>query len=542
MKDRKKTKTQSITDLEEVRKRVSELEQSEAERRQAEQDARQQALELSILFSVCQMLAQAPPDSNEIALIMARQFVDVLGLPEASVSLYDPRNDTFQYLINYYHPKDAEPDDKNWAGKVIPSSDYPDSVRVMQTLEPFVAQASDPDIDSATLAYMKENEVKTEALFPMAVKGHFIGIIGLETWIEEHHYTPQEINLAMAMANQAAVALERAQLYETARREISERVRAEKTLRESEMRYRMLFERARDAIFLIEPSTGRYLDANAAAEHLTGWSISELKELTTYDITPLGAQERLQALADAKGTLDMEEVVYTNQDGSRKIALVSVVPLNEEVAFGLAHDITKRVQAERKLHEANDQLKNQLAEIKKLESSLREQAIRDSLTGLFNRRYMEETFQQELSRALRKEEAFSIVILDLDHLKKINDTHGHMIGGDKALQILADTLKKMCRVEDTICRYGGDEFLIILYDTSAQVAYKRVLEWKEAVAKIKIESGAGEFSVSFSAEVAEFPLHGLKGEEILIRADEALYQAKALGRNQVVVFNNGEQP
>ena len=120
MKDRKKTKTQSITDLEEVRKRVSELEQSEAERRQAEQDARQQALELSILFSVSLMLAQAPPDSNEIALIMARQFVDVLGLPEASVSLYDPRNDTFQYLINYYHPKDAEPDDKNWAGKVIP--------------------------------------------------------------------------------------------------------------------------------------------------------------------------------------------------------------------------------------------------------------------------------------------------------------------------------------------------------------------------------------------------------------------------------------
>ncbi|MBT3712128.1 MAG: GGDEF domain-containing protein [Anaerolineae bacterium] len=133
-------------------------------------------------------------------------------------------------------------------------------------------------------------------------------------------------------------------------------------------------------------------------------------------------------------------------------------------------------------------------------------------------------------------EGIGIVILDLDHLKKINDAYGHVEGGDKALTILADTLSEICRIEDTICRYAGDEFLIILYDTPAQAAYERALEWKEAVSKLKITSDKGEFSFTFSAGIAEFPLHGLTGEGILIRADQALYRAKELGRDQVVVF------
>jgi diguanylate cyclase (GGDEF)-like protein len=193
-------------------------------------------------------------------------------------------------------------------------------------------------------------------------------------------------------------------------------------------------------------------------------------------------------------------------------------------------------QAKQQLDAQNKQLQSQIIQIEDLQASLREQAIRDPLTGLYNRRHLDEVLTQACARALRKDELLSIVILDLDNLKEINDTYGHITGGDKALKALADIFKQMCRTEDTLCRYGGDEFLIILHDTTAQVAFERVLQWKEAITRVKITSPKGVFNIMFSAGVAEFPTHGLTGEETIIRADSALYSAKELGRNQVVVY------
>jgi len=196
-------------------------------------------------------------------------------------------------------------------------------------------------------------------------------------------------------------------------------------------------------------------------------------------------------------------------------------------------------QAQQQLDTQNKQLQTQIIQIEELQASLREQAIRDPLTGLYNRRHMEEVLTRECARALRKDELFSIVILDLDHLKEINDTYGHITGGDKALKSLAEIIKQMCRTEDTVCRYGGDEFLVILYDTPAQVAFERVLQWKEAITRAKITSSEGVFSIEFSAGVAEFPTHGSNGKETIIQADKALYCAKELGRNQVVIHQLG---
>ena len=199
-------------------------------RKQREEQIQQHSLESSTLYSVSQLLAQASPDTNEIALIIAHQFVDVLGLPEASIALYNPEDDTLRFLVDYYDDKDVGPDYENWVGNVISMSDFPVLGQVKETLKPLMIQVSDPNVDSKTLDFMKKHGTKTEVLFPMAVKGCFIGIIELETWSEEYNYTSREINLGMAMANQAAVALERAQLYETAQREISERMEAEEEI------------------------------------------------------------------------------------------------------------------------------------------------------------------------------------------------------------------------------------------------------------------------------------------------------------------------
>lgn len=231
----------------------------------------------------------------------------------------------------------------------------------------------------------------------------------------------------------------------------------------------------------------------------------------------LAAMERLQ-----NGYLDAKVTVTTNDE---------LGYLGERF-----NQMAGELRQKELLFNANVQLREQLVKIKELENQLREQAIRDPLTGLYNRRYMEEVLHQEIAKAARRKEPLSIVLLDVDVLKGINDTYGHFTGGDQALLLLAQKINALCRAEDTFCRYAGDEFVVLLYGTSPEVAYERALQWKEAISSVKMNAGDLEFGVSFSAGIASYPVHGSEGEELIHRADIALYQAKASGRNTAVVY------
>lgn len=259
-----------------------------------------------------------------------------------------------------------------------------------------------------------------------------------------------------------------------------------------------------------------------------------------------GLLQHLPVIVISSGD-DMQEVARCIEMGADDFLLKPLNPilLNARLSAALEKKrmqdqqqfyLKELQQTKQQLEIQNEQLMSHIGKIEGLQTALHEQAIRDPLTGLYNRRHMNEVLHQECARAMRKGERLSIVILDLDHFKEINDTFGHVIGGDKALKMLADTIKQMCRVEDTLCRYGGDEFLIILYDTPAQVASERALQWKEAVTRLKVDSPEGTFGITFSAGVAEFPTQGSTGEEVIIRADKALYRAKELGRNQIVAL------
>ncbi len=216
-----------------------------------------------------------------------------------------------------------------------------------------------------------------------------------------------------------------------------------------------------------------------------------------------------------------------------------VVTTNDEIGYlgERFNQMTAELRQKEILFNTNIQLRDQLAKIKALETALREQAIRDPLTGLFNRRYMKETLHRELAKASRGKKYLSIVIIDLDHLKEINDMYGHVEGGDQALLFLSEKIGALCRTENTFCRYAGDEFLVILYGTSKQVAYNRAMEWKEAMSKEKIAVGKREFGVSFSAGISEFPAHGLDARELIQNADKALYKAKDAGRDCVIIYD-----
>jgi signal transduction histidine kinase/DNA-binding response OmpR family regulator len=175
----------------------------------------QRAHEMGMLFNISQSLASAPLQSEEIATIICRQLAAVTGVPECSLSLLITTDGTMQVLVDYYKDEDdiLLLEDK----ETFHLSEYPATARVMETLEPLVVQAGDPNADPAELAYMREHGVTTLTIIPMALKGQAIGVIKLESWDKERHYTAEELNLVMTLANQAAVALENARLYEEQR-------------------------------------------------------------------------------------------------------------------------------------------------------------------------------------------------------------------------------------------------------------------------------------------------------------------------------------
>jgi diguanylate cyclase (GGDEF)-like protein len=171
----------------------------------------------------------------------------------------------------------------------------------------------------------------------------------------------------------------------------------------------------------------------------------------------------------------------------------------------------------------------------KLRESMRNLSIRDPLTGLFNRRYMEEALAQEQHRSRRNDAQLAVIMIDIDHFKQFNDNFGHD-GGDAILRALGAFLKRHVRGSDIACRYGGEEFMLILSPSTADGARQRAEKIREDAKAISVRHGNRELSaITLSLGVAIFPDGATEAAAIIKAADVALYQAKRGGRDRVVM-------
>lgn len=304
--------------------------------------------------------------------------------------------------------------------------------------------------------------------------------------------------------------------------------------------WRAAFEAAGVGIILLGKD-GEFVDANPSWEALFGYTAEELRlphaspGLRAEDLCGSGFE--LNALL--RGDIDRyrTERCYVHRDGHSFWGDLSLGVLPDSTGtpafvLGCLLDVTGHKRTTEQLSEHNEQLARQLFENRKLHEKLSELAVRDPLTGLFNRRYMEETLERELARAARDQSPLSLVIMDIDHFKQLNDNHGHQTG-DQVLKVLAHLLRTHMRRGDVTCRYGGEEFVAILPGAALSAAAARADSWRRAFEALSLDYEGRPIRSTLSVGIAEFPRHGSTGEELLFQADSALYLAKRSGRNRV---------
>ncbi len=299
-----------------------------------------------------------------------------------------------------------------------------------------------------------------------------------------------------------------------------------------------LIESMSDGILVLDMQN-RVVDINPAMETMLGHKPTSLIGKGVSDILKAWMDQTDSVLIGDKTRIELR----LPNSPSRYLDL-RVTPLHdarENVTGRLMvfRDVTDRKQAEKKLRLANDQLQTQLIEIGILQSKLRAQAIRDSLTNLFNRRYLDETLDRELERAARENYPVCVIMIDLDHFKLVNDTYGHE-AGDVVLKTLADTLSLHCRRGDFACRFGGEEFVVVMPNIASDVAYQRADELRKTLNSMQIPYGRFLLNATISMGIACYPSNGEERESILRAADQAMYAAKKAGRNHILTYDKIE--
>ena len=309
---------------------------------------------------------------------------------------------------------------------------------------------------------------------------------------------------------------------------LSENEKINRALSESEAKFRRIVNQPLVGIAIIQ--NGLFSYTNDKFGDIFGYSADELRKLSPIDFAtesdrPLVAEQTRRRLS---GEVDQVDYVFRarRKDGSVvDVEIHSGVMETDgkRVLISMALDVTERTRAEH--------------EIQVLQKQLRNQSTHDAMTGLYNRRYLEESLDRELIRAKREGHCVSLVMADLDHFKVVNDRYGHL-AGDAVLRAFSALMMKHSRGSDINCRYGGEEFLMILPSMDEETALKRAEQLREAIAEMPVKYRAIDIPITASFGVAVFPQHGQNGDELIGSADKALYVAKKSGRNQVKTYSS----
>jgi diguanylate cyclase (GGDEF)-like protein len=424
---------------------------------------------------------------------------------------------------------------------------------------------------------------------PILLKDKHMGLLAVWRFGVGTEFTPRELEFLTSMARQAAVAIENARLYSEAQQELIERERAEQELSRLNLELEQRVEHrtiqlqeanlnlSHEKVRLEKYNRQRELMADMTDLLQASLSMEEASQIISthlkllfpnqdgalYLVTPSNTFEPVAIWGEEKSL----DVIYGTNDcwglrrgkpyrfgvgspnppcahiGEEKPFYSLCIPLSAQgEGIGNLHISTRNNQdaefvseeEQRFIETIGDSISLAIANLR-LREKLHFEAIRDGLTGLFNRRYLDETLPREIHRAERNNHPISVLMFDIDHFKKFNDTFGHD-AGDVVLKSLAGLMLTGVRESDIACKYGGEEFTIILPDTPIEVAARRAESLRQEVSTMELHHNGHDLGkVTISIGVATYPQHGTTRDTLIKSADEASYKAKETGRNRVIV-------
>ena len=509
-------------------------------------------------------------DSDTVLQTLCEELANAFNLPQSAFALLDTDGTRLTVVAEYR----AE-DRPSALDVVIPVANNQLIQSVLENRAPRVVSNAQTDGSQTAIHDLeKQLGVISMLIVPLLIHDRVVGTLQLDA-TEPREFSPEEIALAQNAVTAASPALENARLYAAVQQELAVRKHAEEDLQRAngqlETSLTDLGQRSRETLLLIE--MGDLFQACRTAEEAHGVIRQSLQELFPGESGALyifnASRDLVEAAAfwgesppslpvfqpDACWGLRRGKMHVVQESGSTVVcghlnssphsASLCVPMMAQGDTLGiltLTGSAPAKVGARPRFTESEQQLVVTVAEHIALalanlglQETLRHQAIRDPLTNLFNRRYMEETLGRELSRVKRKGAQLGIVMLDIDHFKRFNDTFGHD-AGDIVLRELGRFLQSHVRAEDIACRLGGEEFTLIIPETSLDIVQQRTEEIRVAVKQMNVlRQGQLLGSITLSMGVSFFPEHGAKAEDLFRIADAALYRAKAEGRDRVVI-------
>ena len=319
--------------------------------------------------------------------------------------------------------------------------------------------------------------------------------------------------------------------------------RAQVELEEGRTRYFDLYDMA-PVGYVTVSENGLILEANLTAANLLGVVKRKLREQMFFRFILKEDQDiyyQLRKQLLETGEPQARELRMTKRDTTSFWAhLEATAAQGADGAFAyriIMSNITGRKLAEETLQKASEQLELTNSELEQALSREQYLSRTDGLTGMYNRRFFYELATREFSAALRYSRQLSIILFDTDNLKHVNDTYGHL-AGDKLLAMVAQTAAAQLRAVDELARYGGDEFIILLPETSAKQAFPIAERIREQIAALRMNNDKDHFSVTLSIGIAETENDpaDFSIEAVISRADKAMYKAKTEGRNRTVIY------
>ncbi|HEX8230921.1 MAG TPA: PAS domain S-box protein [Chloroflexia bacterium] len=310
--------------------------------------------------------------------------------------------------------------------------------------------------------------------------------------------------------------------YLRVKRDVTERKRAEDALLASEQKYRLLMEGATDGVVILDRE-GNYIEVNDTACRMLGYTRQEFLTLNAQKVMApeeLDARSLVQDRRAARKGMLIERTML-HKDGTRVMAEISARLLDDGSVQAIVRDVTER---------------------KRVEVALQVLATHDALTGLLNRHEMDRVLAEEATRCRRYGRSMSLVMIDIDHFKRVNDRYGHKVG-DEVLRWIGGIFRDSVRATDKVARYGGEEIAAILPETGETEARLVAERFRTKVSArpftyITPDGEVVSISITISLGVAELPSHALTADSLLVAADSALYHAKRSGRNQVVSYTS----